>query len=190
MSPKETEINRMNFLSQRHRGFTYRSMLFALAGWAGFLFLIFCLFLVRETFLKKKVDMIKGSVANLEKQKDQLIRAIETANMGGKNIAAKDDLTAIFTARILWSDVLRGLVRSLPPQVWLDSIEAKKSDSGQMTMRIMGKSKTQRELTNFVMRLEASGLFNRTEIVESKRAGGADNVLDYEIDTIPVVRNP
>lgn len=187
MSPKDTELNRMNFLAQKRKGFTYRGMLFVLAGWIAFLFFVFCLFLVREAFLKKRVDIIKGSVANFEKQKDQLIKTIETINPGVKNAAAEDNLAAVFTSKILWSDVLRGLVKNLPPQVWLDSVETSDAEGAGLSLKIRGKSKSQRGLTSFVMKLESSGLFNHTHLVELKRAEDAENVLSYEIDTNPVV---
>lgn len=180
----------MNFLAQKRRGFTYKNMLFALGGWCILLMLIFGVLLMRESFLRKKVSVLKEAVENLNKEKDQMIGMMETIGREQVGRTTKDDLTGILTSRIVWSNILHGLVRNLPQQVWLENVSAKEAEKGAaIVLNVKGKAKSQRDLTNFVMRLESSGMFKQTELVEAKRLGGAENVFAYEINTTPMFGN-
>lgn len=186
---KGIENSRMNFIGRRWGVVTYRIMVFAMLGWLVLLSAIYGFILLREASLRGDVNLAKKELAMLNDEKDGQIKRVETLGRGRMSAMAKGDLKGVLLARPRWSDVLKSLARSLPPQVWLEAVGVTTEKDGVRRLNVTGRAKSQRALTSFIMQLESGGQFKRTELVRAGQTGDAERALEYKINTIPVMEN-
>lgn len=184
---KEEEIKRMNFLDRGHGAITYKTMIMVFAAWCVFLVLLYGVQILREVSLKKKISAAKDYVVQLDNEKDQHLLQIQKASRKNVGLTVQQGLSDIIRNRPRWSKIVSVLTKSLPPQVWLDAVSVDKDEEGIYKMKIVGKAKSQRALTSFIMGVESSGIFSGTALVSSKMASGEKDLLDYEIITHPLV---
>lgn len=185
---REIENNRMNFLMQRRRVFTYKIMLIVFACWFVLMLAIFGFLLVRENYARKNVVGAKKELALLDVSKEKELSVV--AELGKENIstAGKEDLKTILYTRPRWSKVLRELVRNLPPQVWLESVGVKSEKEGPTKLYVRGKMKSPRALTNFIVQLESGGSFRKTDLLNTEQASSEEGNYNFEFTTIPIVK--
>jgi len=159
-------------------------MVLALGVWCAFLTFIYGIQFSRQLYVKYELKSIKEKSLQLENQKQVHLEKIQKISKRRIGISAKEGVSTILQNRPKWSSVLGNLTRSLPRQVWLDSIVVVKDEEGSYKLEIFGKAKTQRALTAFIMRVESGGMFSGTSLISSK-AINKDGLLNYEIVTYP-----
>ena len=177
--------HRMNFLQHSQSSLTYRFMAVVLVGWCAFLLLIYGFQFVREMMIKSNLSSIKAEIETLEKTKTHHLDRIQRLSRRRIGISAKESVSEILQNRPKWSKVLSALTGSLPSQVWLDSAAVVKDQEGNYQLEIFGRSKSQRALTTFIMRVESSVLFNGTALVNSSTTQDKDGYTNFEVTTYP-----
>jgi len=184
---RELEKSRMNFLRQGRGGFTYRTMLISLACWCVLLAVIYVIGVMRVSSAEDELAGVKARIDSLNSQKDAQLKLMASVGSSRVGAATKNDLAAIIMARPHWSRVLRELTRSLPPQVWLQSIKVLQEKDEEARLEIAGKAKSQRQLTNFIMSLESTDLFNKTALLGTKKGSDKEAEFEYDIITTPIL---
>lgn len=184
---RDLEKSRMNFLRQGRNAFTYRSMIFAMAGWCVFLAALYGVGLLRESAANRELVEVKRQIDKFNAEKDAQLKLMESLGSNRIGFVAREDLAAILSTRPAWSRVLRQLTKSLPSQVWLQSVKVMPAKGEDVRIDITGKAKSQRQLTNFIMTLESTGLFRRTELAGTKKLMEKDAALEFDIVTTPVL---
>ncbi len=179
------EIYRMNFLDHGKKGMTYLSMLKVLVAWIVILASFYVFSVFRVHFLQNSILEVKSAIDALNAQKEGSLKQIQQASRKRVGSSAKKGYSSIIQNRPMWSKVLAEITGSLPPQVWLDSIHIVKDEQGGDRLEIKGRAKSQRALTNFIMKIESSEVFSGTAIVHTKNSEKYKGVLDYEITTVP-----
>jgi len=176
----------MNFLEHVHKAFTYRSLVIVFVAWIVLLALVYGFLLFRVSSLRSDVTFAQKNIEQLNAEKDKILSMVES--LGKNNVSAKgaEDLAGIIYARPRWSSILRQLTKSLPPQVWLSSVGVTPVVDEELRLEVSGNAKSQRELTNFIMRLESSGMFRKTELMSTKRTDASQGLFEYGINTTPV----
>lgn len=182
---KEPEIRRMNFLNRGKAGFTYKDMITALSGWVVFLVLLIVIQFARQAGINHNIKTAKKTVEILNIEKDRQIEMVQVMGKQRVGSAVRQDLTGMIELRPLWSKVLDSLGRCLPAQVWLDAIKTSQGPDGALSLSILGKARTQRDITNFVMQIESKGLFQRTSLVKTKQIEGNEILQEFEMVTYP-----
>ncbi len=182
----------MNFLRQGRGAFTYRAMIIIsvscilLAG-------IFYLFLfLQEMSMTGNIGLAKKRLQAFNEQKDKQIDFLAALGRERVGSHATQDLTALLIGRMRWSEVLKSVAKSLPSQLWLESISVAKPEgqpeSQRERLEIRGRATSQRVITNFIMQLESGGQFRRTELESTTRAEDQEGMLVYDIFTTPITR--
>lgn len=184
---KDAQIQRMNFLKHSAKGFTYKGMIYGFAAWLLFLGIIFGIQTTRGILLQKRVDAAKENLARLNDQKEEIIARMKSMNQQRVGTAAKDNIVSIITTRPRWSKILKGIVRSLHPDVWLEEVNVDVGQDKWYTIKIKGMTKNQRALTSFILQMEASGLFMHTALGGTKKEGSA-GTFNFELTTEPVTK--
>lgn len=182
----ELETSRMNFLRQGRAAFTYRTMGKVLIAWGLLLAVAYGAGILWEIQAKRSVVQAKAALEQLNTEKDAQIQSLEAFGRERVGASAREDLAAILSHRPEWSQVLRQLARSMPAQVWLSSLKVLQEKGANDQLEITGYAKSQRELTNFMMRLESGGYFRRTQLGGTKSAEGMERTFEYDIVTTPV----
>lgn len=182
----ERAIRRMNFMEAKPGAFTYRMMTIILISWVCFLMFLFVIQVVRELALKHDISKMNEAVVQLDKEKDVHLNQIQRAGQRRFGVAAKEGLTNILQNRPRWSVVLGNLTKNLPAHVWLESVVVKRSEDAYK-MEIFGRAKSQAAITNFIIKLESSGMFSDTALQSSRKSDSEDGFLEYDITTKPVV---
>jgi len=182
---KEAPIKRMNFLQQSRSAITYATLLKVLVIWCVFLAFLFGVQVLRELNIKREMRNAKEAANALNMEKDGHLERIQRVSRLRVGLSAKEGLSAILQNRPRWSKVLKNLTDSLPSKVWLDSVSVVDSKTGDYEIEMFGKAKSQRALTNFIMRVESSGSFSGTSLVTSRLSGDKKGLLEYEISTRP-----
>lgn len=185
---KETSIRRMNFLKHGGSGLTYKTLAYGLAGWIVLLTLIYAFQYGRLWLLRDDVVQTKSRLSKLNQEKEKQVELIKLMSNRRVGITAQDNLATIIANRPRWSGMLKGIARSLPADVWLDSIKVKGGGEEWYTILIHGEAKSQRALTDFILRMESSGLFTKTALDNTKLASEASGTVNYELSTQPVMK--
>lgn len=185
---KESSIRRMNFLKQGSSGLTYKSLVYGLAGWVVLLGVIYGIQFLRYWLLRDEMTQAKHQVTNLNEEKEKQVEMIKLMSNRRIGVSAQENLTVIIANRPRWSRVLQEIARALPSDVWLDSIKVKGGGDEWYTILIRGEAKSQRVLTDFILRLESSGLFAKTALDNTKLASKASGSVSYELSTQPVMK--
>lgn len=185
---KEVSINRMNFLKHVGRGFTYRDMFYILGAWCVFLVIIYGIQILRLYNVTSRMAQLKEQSTQFSTEKDNQIKMLKSINKKFVATTAKDNVASIISSRPRWSKILRGLVRALPSEVWLDGIAVAGGGDEWYALKIKGKAKSQRALSTFIMRMEASGLFSHTALENTKLTDEKAGFFDYEMSTQPVTK--
>lgn len=182
---KGAASGRINFLKRRHSAFTYKSMVWGLVGWCVVLGVVYGLGFVREVYLKKSIFANRELGKRLEEQRDRHIGMIERLSQGGMTGAAKGDMAARIERRPMWSSVIRGLTKSLPPHAWLSDVSVLKEADGTLALEVKGRAKSQRAIASFITQMEGGGMFKGTELQGSSYSGDAAGVWEYRLKTHP-----
>lgn len=185
---KEQSIHRMNFLRHGRSAFTYRTMIYGLAAWCLFLIVLYGLEVLRFAWVQRSVEDSKTQLAQLNEEKDRQLELMRTVGKKRGGTVSNDNIASILAGRPRWSGAMRAMIRSLPADVWLDGVNVTGGSGDEWySIRVTGKTKSQRALTTFIMQLENSGYFRQTALTNTKltRAGGA---FQYELTTQPVAR--
>ncbi|HQC50612.1 MAG: Fimbrial assembly protein (PilN) [bacterium ADurb.Bin270] len=178
-------LHRMNFLAQSRKGFTYKTMLIALGGWCVFLLLMHGLQFARYYYLGRSLASAKEKAMLIEAEKEENLSRIQKVSRRNIGISAKEDLSSMVQNRPRWSAVLNALTRSLPPKVWLDSVNVVKDADGNNMLRINGHAKTQSSLRSMILQLESHEMFTGTSLISSNLSPDGSGNIRYEIDTYP-----
>jgi Tfp pilus assembly protein PilN len=178
----------MNFLKQGSSGLTYKSLVYGLAGWVVLLGVIYGIQFLRYWLLRDEMTQAKHQVTNLNEEKEKQVEMIKLMSNRRIGVSAQENLTVIIANRPRWSRVLQEIARALPSDVWLDSIKVKGGGDEWYTILIRGEAKSQRVLTDFILRLESSGLFAKTALDNTKLASKASGSVSYELSTQPVMK--
>ncbi len=184
---RELESSRMNFLRQGRAGFTYRTMFFITFGWILILVAAYGAQFLYGMGIEKEIAEARVKLDALTAEKDAQIKALEAIGRDSVGSTAKEDLAAVLMTRPNWSRVLRQLTRSLPPNLWLQSIRVVSRQEGDARLDISGKAKAHRQITNYIMTLESSGLFRKTELLQTKKPSENEPELEFDIVTIPIL---
>lgn len=164
-------------------------MLTALAAWCALLAVVYVFFYIREVKFRRGIDVAKEQVKMLNDQKDQQLKLVEQAGRERIGVIAKDDLTAVLNARPRWSGVLDAITKGLPTHVWLESVVVVPGDKDNPdSVSIKGKTKSQKSLTDFIIKIESGGRFVRSEVVRAKLADATNNIMDFEMTTTPILK--
>jgi len=183
----DAQIHRMNFLKQGRRGFTYRDMIYGIGAWCVFLGILYGVQVGRHYMLERDIASMKQHLASLSGEKERQIDLIRTMSKKRAGISARHDLASILANRPRWMGMLRAISRSLPADVWLDVLDVK-VDKDWYTIKIDGKAKSQRELTEFILKLEETGYFNKTSLENTQLSETQAEVFDFEVLTEPVAQ--
>ncbi len=180
-------IGRMNFLKGGSATLTYRTMIKIMAVWIVFMAFIFGIQILRGVLLEREVVSEKRKIEELNAKKSVHLKRIESVSRRRVGDSTKEILGEILQQSPRWSQVFKGLTSRLPAQVWLDLISVKLDENDKQYIRMKGKAKSQRELTNFILSLESSSQFSRTVLVGTKRAESGGGELLYEISSYPIL---
>ena len=180
-------IRRMNFLRRGKAVFTYKTMLFIIGGLCAFLAALYGVQALRQLGIKRDIRLIKEEIEQLNERKDRQLKLVEEVSRKRVGVSDKERLAGILQAGPRWSNVLKVLTSRLPGQVWLDGIRVAEDSEDELMLVVLGKSRSQRALTNFMLRLESSGKFRRTMLVGTKQTEGSEGALRYEIKTYPLL---
>ncbi|MFH1830839.1 MAG: PilN domain-containing protein [Pseudomonadota bacterium] len=184
---KEASLHRMNFLKRGGSGFTYRSLIYAIAAWCIFLIALYSIQVLRYLDVRDDIKDAKTQVVKLNEEKEHQIDLVTVLSRKRIGASGKGDVASIIAHRPRWSNILRGLTRVLPSDVWLDSVNISGGGDEWYVLTIKGKSKSQRSLTNFILKLESSGIFMKTALDNTKKASDSE-IIDYELSTQPVMK--
>jgi len=121
----------------------------------------------------------------LRAEKEENLSRIQKVSRRNIGISAKEDLSSMVQNRPRWSAVLNALTRSLPPKVWLDSVNVVKDADGNNMLRINGHAKTQSSLRSMILQLESHEMFTGTSLISSNLSPDGSGNIRYEIDTYP-----
>ena len=182
---QNVEIYRMNFLDHGRKGMTYLSMLKVLAAWFIFLMILYGFSIFRVHYIQNNIIEAKSGIQALNAKKEGSLKQIQQASRKRVGSSAKQGYSSIVQNRPFWSKVISEITGNLPPQVWLDSINVVKEEQAGERLEIKGRAKSQRALTNFIMKIESSPIFSGTSIVHTKLSDKSSSVLVYEIITRP-----
>jgi Tfp pilus assembly protein PilN len=185
---KEVPINRMNFLRRGEGGLTYKGAIYIFIVWVAFLGIIYGFQFFSYLSAKADVKKTKAKITELVKEKDEQVELVKKISTRKKGMTSQEDLESILTDRPRWSRIIKGMARALPPDVWLDTVKVTGGGEEWYTLVVTGKSKTQRTLTNFILKLESSGLFNKTALGKTKFSSKDGGVIDYDLTTQPVMK--
>jgi len=180
----EDNLKRMNFLKKGRWAFTYLTMVKILVVWCLFLLLLYGFQSLSQRRIVNKISESKEIVSKLNTEREQLIKEMEKYNVKRMGIKGKSSLTMIIIGRPHWSAVLDGLVKNLSSKIWLNSLEASANPDDVYEVKVLGSAKSQRAITNFIMKIDSSKRFTGTTLRGSELVG---NVFKYEIATYPVV---
>ena len=182
---KEGSRYRINFLNQGARGFTYRGMIYGIVAWTMFLALLFGLQMLRTLSLEKEIDVGKQRLTFLNAEKEREIALVRAVGRKKAGVSAKQDLLSIIASRPRWAGMLRALSLSLPPDVWLDSVNVEPVGEWY-SVKVAGKAKTQKDLTSFILKLEESGFFSKTALNKTGALDAEADAFDFYVTTEPV----
>lgn len=187
-----TAVKRVNFLERGKNVVTYETMLKVFVGWCAFLMILYGLQFVRQAYLKHEIKMAGEDMVRMEEYRDYHLKQMQKVSLKRFDTSAKAGLSEIVRARPHWSRALVVLAGALPAQVWLDliSVDKPKDPNSAYQMGIHGKAKSQRELTNFLMRLESGKAFGGSALVSSELIGGKTKIYEFEITTNPLTVGP
>lgn len=184
---KDPELYRMNFLIQGKGTFTYKKMLMIFIWWFVFLTLLYGFQMARQYLVKRDMAITKKTIDMLNQEKDKQITVLQAVGRRRMGSSVRQDLTGILENRPKWSGVLNALSRSLPSQLWLESVSTELSAEGIYSLNLVGKAKSQRDITNFIMMMESKGLFSRTSLIKTKKSETAEGIFEFEMTTRPVL---
>ena len=184
---KEASLHRMNFLKHGGGRFTYRSFVYGLAAWCVFLAMLYGIQFLRYLDVKGDIKDTKMQVAKFNEEKDRQIDLVKELGRTRVGTNATGDIASIIGNRPRWSKILRGFTHALPPDVWFDIMGVTGGDEEWYVLEMKGRAKSQRSLTNFIMKLESSGLFMKTALDNTKQAGDGTGNIIYELRTQPVM---
>lgn len=175
-------------MRQVGRGFTYRHMLFAMAGWFAFMGLLYGIQLLRLHAIDSDVEMQRQQIGQLDAEKEKQMDIVKGLGRQQLVFSGKQNIQVLIAMRPRWSKTLRALAHALPVEVWLDGVTVAEGGDEWAKLQITGKAKSQRVLTTFILQLEGSGFFSKTALdktrLESEKTGG----LEFEMSTQVVLR--
>lgn len=181
------EASRMNFLVLGRAAFNYKTMVQIFLLLCLLLAAVYGVSLLGMLQVSRAVVKAKAQLELLNTEKEKGSKALATIGKQPAEESSALDLASILGSRPIWSPVLRRLTLQLPPKVWLTTLQATKTTGSDGRVVITGFTKSQRELTNFMMKLEAEGYFRRTELSGMKKIEGEERASLYEMTTIPVM---
>ena len=180
----------MNFLRRGEGGLTYKGAVYIMILWVCFLGVVYGLQFIQYLSVKSDVKSTKVNISQLVREKDEQIDKVRKIRKDKGGLTAQESLEGILTERPRWSRVISSLARALPADVWLSSVKVEGGGEDWYAILIRGEAKSQRSLTNFILKLESSGLFNKTALGKTKLKGKGKEgaVISYELSTQPVLR--
>jgi len=177
----------MNFLKDGASGLTYKEMLYVLFAWLLFLSLLYGVQYFRMQGLKQELVVTRERVGSLDAEKDRQIEMVKLVGKKRVGLSARHDLVSIIANRPRWENMIRAMSRALPSDVWLESVRA--APKGEWySVEIAGKTKSQRALTTYILKLEESGFFSRTTLEGTQLADAKAGVFDFKLTTEPVAQ--
>lgn len=179
------ELHRMNFLDHGRKGMTYASMLKVMAAWFIVLAVFYSFSVYRVYSIQNDILEVKAGTEALNVQKEGSLKQIQQISRKRVGASSKQGYSSLVQNRPVWSKVVGAITGSLPPQVWLDSIHVVKDEQGGERLEIKGRAKSQRALTNFIMKIDASPIFSGTALVHTNLSEKSKGELSYEMTTIP-----
>lgn len=185
---RSTGIVRVNFLKMGGSAFSYKVMLYCIAGWAVFLGVLHASQYGRIYLIQRGSAKEKARIVELNKQKDKQLEMIQALNLQKLGATVKQDLVGILARRPRWSEALDYLTKNMPSQVWLSGVTIKPDIKGDYLISINGRAKSNRALTNFVMQLESSGMFSKTALIGTKASDFEKDAIEYDINTVPMLQ--
>ena len=181
-------LRRMNFLARRGKAaFTYKTMVFAFGALCVFIAALYGMQMIRELGIKRSIRLTKKEIGQLNKLKDKQLKLVEEFSRKRVGVTDRERLAVILQSGPRWSRVLSGIAGRLPGHVWLEVIRVAEDKEDEIMLIVRGKTRSQRALTNFMLRLESNGKFKRTMLLGTKRAEGGEGELRYEIKTYPML---
>jgi Tfp pilus assembly protein PilN len=166
-------VRRINFIEKGAFALTYKNMIFfVMAALACCVFVHF-FFMLRCTLLKSKAANLQRQVQQLAIQKDKALAAMQIAQSNVSDYAAP--LAELFVKMPVWSAALSDLAKSMPRQLWLETIRSTTGggEAGDIRkLEIVGKGVSHAAVAGFVSSLDGLERFKNTVMVNSQR--GAD----------------
>lgn len=179
-------IKRMNFMGTGYKYFTYKFMIIAFAGWIVFLGSLYGIQHLRQFIVNVEIKSANEELAKIENEKELQLKLIQKISRRRVGISSKKGLTAILSNRPMWFNILGVLTKSLPAQVWLDSVAVIRDKEGVRLLEVKGRAKTQRMLTTFIMDIEQSSIFDETSLITTKQTDEGDAIL-FDLTTRPAI---
>ena len=181
-------LRRMNFLARRGKAaFTYKTMIFILGALCVFIAALYGMQMIRELGIKRSIRLTKKEIVKLNERKDEQLKLVEEFSRKRVGVTDRERLAVILQSAPRWSRVLSGLAARLPGHVWLEGIRVAEDSEDKIMLVVRGKTRSQRALTNFMLRLESSGKFKSTMLLGTKRADGGEGEIRYEVKTYPML---
>jgi Tfp pilus assembly protein PilN len=181
-------LQRMNFLARKAKAaFTYKTMVFIFGALCVFIAALYGVQMMRELGIKRNIRLTKKEIGQLNERKDKQLKLVEEVSRKRVGVTDRERLAVILQSGPRWSKVLSGLASRLPGHVWLEGVRVAEDSEDEIMLVVRGKTRSQRALTNFMLRLESSGKFRRTTLLGTKGTEGSEGELRYELKTYPML---
>ena len=177
----------MNFLKHGALGFTYKGMLYGFVAWLVFLGVLFGIQTARIFNFEKELSVARAKLVSLDSEKDRQIEMVRLVGKKRMGTSSKYDLATILANRPRWESLLRALTRSLPSDVWLDSVNVE-PHADWYKVEMTGKARTQRALTGFILQMEGSGYFSKTALDKTELSDSQTGAFDFKLVSEPVAQ--
>lgn len=172
---KKFEFN-LKGLEALYRDFTLnRFNMLAIAS-AVLLFMI-----LFGTVQKFRLDSVELDVAKIEKEAMALKKQMKGANVGVHNVS-KGEIFFKFDKRPNWAALLKDASKSVPRNVFLQSIKSGKDKNGGLTLEIKGQASDQSGVVDLTTALGNTGSCGNVKVVSSEAAQKTDtSALNFTI---------
>jgi Tfp pilus assembly protein PilN len=178
----------MNFLARKAKAaLTYKTMIFIFGALLVFIAVLYGVQMIRELGIKRNIRLTKKEIGQLNERKDQQLKLVERFSRNRVGVTDRERLAVILQSGPRWSRVLNELASRLPGHVWLEWIRVAEDSEDEIMLVVQGKTRSQRALTKFILRLESNGKFRRTTLLGTKQAEGGEGEFRYEVKTYPML---
>ena len=163
-------IERVNFLEKGKYVLTYKRMLQYGALWVLFLAFIFLLLSGYAWFQTKRVEKANSFLGKLNAKKKQTEALVEASKF--KHVSSSiRELSNIYANFPLWSKVMSDLSRSMPRQMWLNTVNTSYIAESSMYRKIdiSGYGLSTASISLFIEMLNKKPLFRNIVLSETKR---------------------
>lgn len=188
MNPKDSSIQRINFLQQDRFVLTYRRMMMSFGAVAGFCLLLLGVQLLRIAYADRQLAKLDVEVKQLREERDRISKQISTLQ---GEMSARDYLANFFERTTPWTAVFKELMAVMPRSLWLTAVKASDRTGPEVPvgLQLSGRAEEAVSIARFLKALNASSFFrnvvlNSTQQIDSGNATGYLFGIDLSVASV------